>query len=147
MKIDWGVSAVLWRQWTVTITVHNKRKFPEQRSNFQHLYQWVSRSRGSSVSIVSGYGLDYRPIEVRSPTEAKRIFPLASVSRPALWPTQPPVKWVPGVLSTGLKRVRGVTMTTPIYCRGRKWVGAIYLSPCTSIGVLWKCFTCLSVKQ
>jgi hypothetical protein len=28
-------------------------------------------SRGSSVSIVSGYGLDYQAIEVRSPAEAK----------------------------------------------------------------------------
>jgi hypothetical protein len=29
---------------------------------------------GSSVSIVSGYGLDDRAIEFRSPAEAKRIF-------------------------------------------------------------------------
>jgi ABC-type sulfate transport system permease subunit len=28
-------------------------------------------SRGSSVSIVSGYGLSHRAIEVRSPAEAK----------------------------------------------------------------------------
>jgi hypothetical protein len=31
------------------------------------------------------------------------IFPLASVSRPALGPTQPPVQRVPGVLSPGVK--------------------------------------------
>jgi hypothetical protein len=29
---------------------------------------------GSSVSIVSGYGLSYRVMEVRSPAEAKRFF-------------------------------------------------------------------------
>jgi hypothetical protein len=40
------------------------------------------------------------------------IFPLASVSRPALGPTQTPVQWVPAVLSPGLKRGRAVTLTT-----------------------------------
>jgi hypothetical protein len=45
---------------------------------------------------VSDYGLDDRVIGVRSPA-GRRIFPLASVSRPALGPTQPPVQWVPEV--------------------------------------------------
>jgi hypothetical protein len=30
------------------------------------------------------------------PRQGQRIFPLTSVSRPALMPTQPPVQWVPG---------------------------------------------------
>jgi hypothetical protein len=34
-------------------------------------------------------------------------FPLASTFRPALGPTQPPVKWVPGVLSRGGKAQPG----------------------------------------
>jgi hypothetical protein len=46
------------------------------------------------------------------PGRGEMIFPLASVSRPALGPAQPPVQWVPGVLSPGLKRGRGVTLTT-----------------------------------
>jgi hypothetical protein len=71
--------------------------------------------RGISVSIVSDYGLDNREVEVRSPAEAKRIFTLASVFRPALRPTQLPVQWVPEVLSPGLKRGRVVTLTTHPY--------------------------------
>jgi hypothetical protein len=46
------------------------------------------------------------------PRQGQRIFPLASVFRPALGPTQPPVQWVPGVLSPGVKCGRGVTLTT-----------------------------------
>jgi hypothetical protein len=43
---------------------------------------------------VSDYGLDDRAIGVRSPAGAK-IFHLG--------PTQPPVQWVQGVLSPGVK--------------------------------------------
>jgi hypothetical protein len=49
---------------------------------------------------MSDYGLDDRAIEVRSPTGAED-FLLAPASRPALGPTQPPIQWVPGVLSPG----------------------------------------------
>jgi hypothetical protein len=45
------------------------------------------------------------------PGRGQRIFPLASVSRPSLRPTPPPVQWVPGVLSQRIKRSRGVTLT------------------------------------
>jgi hypothetical protein len=44
--------------------------------------------------------------------QGKRIFLLAPASRPALGPTQPPIQWVPGVLSPGVKCGRGVTLTT-----------------------------------
>jgi hypothetical protein len=46
------------------------------------------------------------------PGRGEMICSLASVSRTALGPTQPPVQRVPGVLSLGLKRGRGVTLTT-----------------------------------
>jgi hypothetical protein len=74
-------------------------------------YFW--RSRGSSVSTVSDYGLEDQAIGFRCPAGAKN-YPLASMSRQALGSTQPPVHWVPGgeVLSPGLKRGRRVTLAT-----------------------------------
>jgi hypothetical protein len=51
---------------------------------------------------VSDYGLDDLAIGIRS-RRGQRIFPLASVSRPALGPTQTPLQWVPEVLSAGVK--------------------------------------------
>jgi hypothetical protein len=88
------------------------------------------RGRDSSDSIVSGYGRDGRTIEVRSPAEAKRIFPLASVSRLALRPTQPPIQWVPerGPFLGG-KRDRGVTLTNPSHLLPRSWMSRSCISP------------------
>jgi hypothetical protein len=82
-------------------------------------YIWAYVSQGSSASIVSDYGLDSWVIKAWSLAEM-RIFPPASVSRPALGPIQPPVQWVLGV-----KCSRGVTLTShpPIQCRGPERVG------------------------
>jgi hypothetical protein len=56
------------------------------------------------------------------------------VSRPVLGPTQPPVQWVPEVLSPGVKRGRGVTLTTHlIYCRSREWGAIPPLPPSASV--------------
>jgi hypothetical protein len=55
----------------------------------------MDRSWGSSVSILSGYGLDERTIEVRSPAGEKDFSSNLCVQRL----TQPPVHWVLGVLS------------------------------------------------
>jgi hypothetical protein len=83
---------------------------------------------GRSVSIVSGYGLDDQAIEVSMPSRGERIFPLTSVSRPALGPTQPPVQWVLGVLSLGLMRGRHVTLTTHPHLVPRSRVSRSYTS-------------------
>jgi hypothetical protein len=62
---------------------------------------WYS---GCSVGIVTDYGLDGPGIESRWGRDFMHL------SRPALGPTQPPVKWVP-VLSLGVKYGRGVLLT------------------------------------
>jgi hypothetical protein len=59
------------------------------------------KSRESAVGIATAYGLDDRGVAVRVPVRS-RIF--SASSRPALGPTQPPIQWVPGVLSVGMKR-------------------------------------------
>jgi hypothetical protein len=67
------------------------------------------------------------------PGRGERIFPLASVSRPALGPTQLPFQWVPGVLSPAVKRGRDLTLTTyphlvPRSCRSRRYISSPPLS-------------------
>jgi hypothetical protein len=103
---------------------------------------FVSRVTQSVYILVSGYGLHDRAIEVRSPAEAKD-------SSSSLW-----VQTGSGahpvfctmdnrVLSPGVKRGRGVTLTIhpPIWCRGREWVGALPPLPqapaCGVVGQLW----------
>jgi hypothetical protein len=97
-------------------------------------------NRGSSVSIVSDYGPGDRG---SIPGGDKRIFPLISVPRPALGLTQPPVQFVPRVLSPGIKRGRSMTLTTHPHLVPRLWMSRSYTSspPCSSLGVLWDFFT------
>jgi hypothetical protein len=65
------------------------------------------------------------------PRQRQRIFPLTSASRPAVGPTQPPVQRVLGALSSGVKRCRGVMLTTHLLLvpRLRKSRSCILLSP------------------
>jgi hypothetical protein len=64
---------------------------------------------GSSGSIVSDYGLDDRPIGVRSPAGANDFSSSLCVQTGSR-AHPPPVQWVPGV-----KRGRGVMLTTHPY--------------------------------
>jgi hypothetical protein len=68
----------------------------------------LERELGSSVSTVSHRLHDRDSISGRD----RGFFPIASVSRPALTTTQPPVQWVPGVLSLGVKRGLDMPLTT-----------------------------------
>jgi hypothetical protein len=61
------------------------------------------KSRDSSVGIALGYGLDDRVPGFDS-RRGLGIFLFTTASRTALGPTQPPIKWVAGALSLGVKR-------------------------------------------
>jgi hypothetical protein len=62
------------------------------------------------------------------PGRGERIFPLASVSRPALGPTQSHVRWVTGAISPGVKRGRGVMLTTHPHLVPRSRMSRSYTS-------------------
>jgi hypothetical protein len=102
LLLDLGNSKEIWRSLQISFLIRE------------------CKSCGSSASIVS----DYR-LPGFHPWQKQRIFSLASVSRPALRPTQPPVQWIPVDLCQEVKRGRSVTLTAhPIYCRGQEWFRA-----------------------
>jgi hypothetical protein len=62
----------------------------------------ANHSPPSTAEAKNGYGLEDQGLGIRFPAEAGNSFTTAS--RPALGPTHPPIQWVPGALSPGIKR-------------------------------------------
>jgi hypothetical protein len=62
----------------------------------------LCRSRDSTVGIATSYGLDNRGVGVQD-SVGLRTFS-SPVSWPDLGPTQPPIQWIPGVLSLEIKQ-------------------------------------------
>jgi hypothetical protein len=87
---------------------------------WQFIYLYIHiRGRDSVVGIATRYGLDGPGIESRW----GRDFP--HPSRTALGPTQPPLRWVPGVKRPG----RGADHPPPSMCRGHERVELYLYSP------------------
>jgi hypothetical protein len=65
------------------------------------LWLYPLREPGYLSDVALGYGLDDRGFESR---HVVRISLFTTASRTSLGPTQPPIQWVPGALSLGVKR-------------------------------------------
>jgi hypothetical protein len=91
-------------------TVEHQRSFGGVEAVYfkLHMNTIKERSRGRSVSIVSDYGLDDRG----SIPDRGRGFSSSFCVQTGSGAHQPPVQWVPGVISPGAKRGRGVMLTT-----------------------------------
>jgi hypothetical protein len=63
------------------------------------------------LNVTLGYGLDDWGFESRPELG---IFLSTTAPRPALGHTQPPIQWVPGALSMGVKRP-GLELTTHLH--------------------------------
>jgi hypothetical protein len=75
----------------------------------QLCYIYSTQGRpGSSVGIVTAYGLDGPEIESRWGRDFTHL------SRPALRPTQPPVQWVPGLSEGKLRPGRDADPSPPL---------------------------------
>jgi hypothetical protein len=69
---------------------------------FLYMVPILFRSWDSTVSIATGYRLDDRG-RSSSPSRIKNIL-FSALSRLVLGPTQPPIQWVPGALSSEVKQ-------------------------------------------
>jgi hypothetical protein len=102
---------------------------------------YLTASRGSAVSTVSGYGLDDRAIEVRFPAAAKDFSSSLCVQTGS---GAHPVscKMGTGGPFPGVNSGRGVTQTTHPHLLPRSWMSRSYISPLLLClhGMLWDCF-------
>jgi hypothetical protein len=85
------------------------RKLHNEQLHNLYCSHIAKRSQLSGIALA--YGLDYRGFESRQELEIF-LFTTAA-SRPALGPTQPPIQWVAGILSLGLKRPHRETHHSP----------------------------------
>jgi hypothetical protein len=103
---------------------------------------------GSSVSIVSDYGLDDQAIEIRSPSGAKDFSSILCVQTGS---EAHPASCTMGSVGPfpGAKRGGGVKLTTNPHVVPRSRKSRSYTSPhpFASIGVLWDSFLFFTLYQ
>jgi hypothetical protein len=81
-------------------------------------------SLGSVVSIETGYRLDNWGVGIRIPVRSRIL------TSPALWPTQPPIQWVSGVVFSWVTAAGAWRKPfNSNYCRGQENVDLYIDSP------------------
>jgi hypothetical protein len=85
----------------------------------------VSRVAQSVQCLATGWPTGRWRFDLR---QRRKDFSSSLCVQTALGPTQPPVQRVPGVLSPGLKRGRGVTLTTHPHLVPRSRMSRSYTS-------------------
>jgi hypothetical protein len=97
---------------------------------------WITfKSRDSVVDIATSYGLDDRGVGVRVPVVQE--LSLFHVVQTTLGSTQPPIQWVPGVLSQEVKRQgRGADHSPPASVEVKKNVDLYIHSPIRLHGIV-----------
>jgi hypothetical protein len=88
--------------------------------------EWCSVKKSTQTTLPLHYGLDDQGSRVRFPT-GLGILLFTTASRTALGPTQPPIQWVPGAFSLGVKWPgREVDHSPPSRAEVKEW-GELYL--------------------
>jgi hypothetical protein len=95
---------------------------------------WFGRPY-SVVGVGIGYGLDDRGGR-SSGLGRDKILVLSTSFRPALWPTQPPIEWLPRAPSPGVKRSGLEADHSPLTTAEVKNTRIYTFTPYISIGLV-----------
>jgi hypothetical protein len=116
---------ICFNDYLTTMRTSNVEASPVLQRGLWNSVQQV-RSRGSSAL---GYGVNDRGFETR---QGLGVFIFTTASRPAPGPTQPPIQWVPGALSLGVKRLGSeADHSPPFSAETKEWVELYIHSPNT----------------
>jgi hypothetical protein len=97
-------------RWCTLVRIIQLTDYSADFDNISYGKPWSNiKCRDSSVGIATGYGLEGRD----SISRRGKIFIFSTESTLALGPTQPPIQWVQGEISPGVKRPSRQTDHSP----------------------------------